>query len=289
MHVCHQTTPCKRACLHCIHDRSSQQADCHLHIALQSCSVPAQRETASQNIGPASLLGQAFPVGVVGRTGAGKSSLVLALLRALTASEGRICIDGVDIASVPLQKLRTVVTVIPQDPCLMRGPLRDILDPARQHSDEELWRALDEAHLKEFVRANPDNLFLTVEDGGSNLSTGQQQLVSLARALLRSPRVLLLDEATSHMDGDTDKLIQATLRKSFARCTVLTIAHRLHTVLDYDKILVMAGGRVVEFGATHDLASNQHSVFHSMLQRAGLAHGYASNRKQRLSSVNTRP
>lgn len=210
-------------------------------------------------------------VGVVGRTGAGKSSLVLALLRALTPSGGRILIDGVDIASVKLQKLRTVITVIPQDPCMMRGSLRDIIDPTRKHTDEEVWQALDEAHLREFVQANPNNLLLKIEDAGSNLSVGQQQLVSLARALLRSPRVLLLDEATSHMDGDTDKLIQATLRKSFARCTVLTIAHRLHTVLDYDKILVMAGGKVVEFGPTRELSSNPRSIFYAMLQRAGLA------------------
>ncbi|KAH9375057.1 hypothetical protein HPB48_009878 [Haemaphysalis longicornis] len=114
----------------------------------------------------------------------------------------------------------------------MRGPLRDILDPARQHSDEELWRALDEVHLKEFVRANPDNLLLTVEDGGTLASSSWCHWQELYSDL---PSVLLLDEATSHMDGDTDKLIQATLRKSFARCTVLTIAHRLHTVLDYDK------------------------------------------------------
>ncbi|XP_077525585.1 ATP-binding cassette sub-family C member 2-like [Haemaphysalis longicornis] len=209
-------------------------------------------------------------VGIVGRTGAGKSSLVLAVLRALTASKGSIRIDGVDIASVPLKKLRTVITVIPQDPCLMRGSLRDNLDPTHQHTDEEVWKALDDANLRDFVLANPDNLLLKVEDSGSNLSIGQQQLVSLARALLRSPRVLLLDEATSHMDGDTDKLIQDTVRKSFARCTVLTIAHRLHTVLDYDKILVMAGGEAVEFGPTNELASNPRSAFCAMLQRAGL-------------------
>ncbi|XP_077551433.1 ATP-binding cassette sub-family C member 4-like isoform X3 [Haemaphysalis longicornis] len=225
---------------------------------------------------------------IVGRTGSGKSSLVLAVLRALKASKGRISIDGVDIALVPLKKLRSVITLIPQDPCLMGGSLRDVLDPTRQHSDQELWQALDEAHLKEFVKANPDKLLLTVEDSGSNLSIGQQQLVSLARALLRSPRVLLLDEATSHMDGDTDMLIQATLRKSFARCTVLTIAHRLHTVLDYDKILVMAGGQVAEFGPTNKLASNPRSIFSAMLQRAGLEQKRAPQHTRRNSSFGTR-
>ncbi|XP_050038235.1 ATP-binding cassette sub-family C member 2-like [Dermacentor andersoni] len=209
-------------------------------------------------------------VGVVGRTGAGKSSLMMALLRVLRPSAGSIFIDGVDIQSVPLRTLRSVITVIQQDPCLMRGPLREVLDPTCTCSDEEVRQALVKVHLTDLVAQHPNNIFMEVGEGGSNLSAGQRQLACLARAMLRKPRILVLDEATSHMDGDTDRLIQRTLREGFSECTMLTIAHRLDTVLDHDKILVMDGGHVAEFGPTLELASNSSSYFHTMLNRAGL-------------------
>ncbi|KAL3206066.1 hypothetical protein MRX96_040425 [Rhipicephalus microplus] len=177
-------------------------------------------------------------VGIVGRTGAGKSSLLMAVLRVLKASTGCIRIDDVDIASVSLRRLRSAVTVIPQDPCLTRGALRDVLDPTGSYSDSDVWCALAQAHLTEFVARHSHNIRMDVGDSGSNLSAGQRQLT--------------------------------TLRESFAYCTVLTIAHRLETVLDYDKILVMANGRTVEFGPTHELASNPDSAFHDMLRQAGL-------------------
>ncbi|KAM7294984.1 ATP-binding cassette sub-family C member 2-like [Ixodes scapularis] len=154
------------------------------------------------------------------------------------------------------------------DPNLVRGSLRGNLDPRGQHSDSELWQALDQAHLKEFVERDANGLLLEAGDGGTNLSVGQRQLVCLARALLRRPRVLILDEATSQMDGDTDHLIQLTLRKHFAHCTLITIAHRINTVLDYDKILVMSEGRVLEFGPVEQLLLNPNSVFRRMAQDA---------------------
>ncbi|CAN8005580.1 unnamed protein product [Ixodes pacificus] len=207
-------------------------------------------------------------VGVVGRTGAGKSSLVMALLRVLKNSQGCIRIDGRDIARIPLQKLRSGITIIPQDPQLVRGTLRENLDPTRSHTDEEIWAALEQAHLKDVVAKDPKRLLLDTGDGGSSFSVGQRQLVCLVRALLRKPRLLVLDEATSQMDGDTDQLIQTTLREAFAQCTQITIAHRIHTVLDHDKILVMSDGCVLEYGTVADLLSNPSSVFRNMARDA---------------------
>ncbi|XP_037582809.2 LOW QUALITY PROTEIN: ATP-binding cassette sub-family C member 2-like [Dermacentor silvarum] len=209
-------------------------------------------------------------VGVVGRTGAGKSSLVLALLRMLKASEGRVLIDGVDIADVPLRKLRRSITVIPQDPSMVRGTLRMNLDPTNSHTDGEIWQALEKAHLTKVVAGDVRGLLLEITDGGSNLSVGQRQLVCLARALLRGSKILLLDEATSQMDGDTDRLIQVALREAFADCTLLTVAHRIHTVLDYDRILVLEDGMVREFDSVQTLLSDTSSVFYSMATECGI-------------------
>ncbi|XP_077561247.1 ATP-binding cassette sub-family C member 2-like [Haemaphysalis longicornis] len=220
-------------------------------------------------------VGPTEKIGVVGRTGAGKSSLVLALLRMLRASQGHILIDGVDIASVPLRVLRRKITVIPQDPCLVRGTLRMNLDPTNSHSDREIWQALERAHLAKMVANDARGLLLETSDGGCNLSVGQRQLVCLARALLRAPRVLLLDEATSQMDGDTDQLIQLALREAFGHCTLFTIAHRLHTVLDYDRILVLEDGRVREFDSVARLLANPSSAFYSMALEAGISNNRA--------------
>ncbi|KAM7282296.1 multidrug resistance-associated protein 1 [Ixodes scapularis] len=155
-----------------------------------------------------------------------------------------------------------------KDPSLVRGSLRENLDPTGSHTDQEIWAALEQAHLKDVVARDPKGLLLDTGDGGSSFSVGQRQLVCLARALLRKPRLLVLDEATSQMDGDTDQLIQATLREAFAHCTQLTIAHRIHTVLDYDKILVMSDGRILEYGTVSDLLSNPSSVFRDMARDA---------------------
>ncbi|XP_037529794.1 uncharacterized protein LOC119407038 [Rhipicephalus sanguineus] len=210
-------------------------------------------------------------VGVVGRTGAGKSSLVLALLRFLRASQGFILVDGVNIAEVPLKRLRRALTVIPQDPSLVRGTLRTNLDPTGSHSDHQLWQALHDVHLDYLVKGHAAGLDMETADGGTNLSVGQRQLVCLARALLRGSKVLLLDEATSQMDGDTDRLIQATLREAFVNSTLIAIAHRIHTVLDYDRILVMDEGRVKEFGTPTSLLSDPSSCFYRMALDAGVA------------------
>ncbi|CAN7974830.1 unnamed protein product [Ixodes persulcatus] len=207
---------------------------------------------------------------VVGRTGAGKSSLVLALLRVLRGSGGTIRIDGVDINRIPLRDLRRAITVIPQDPSLIRGSLRDNLDPTGSHTDDEIWEALGRVHLDHVVRGNPKGLQLDTGEAGANLSVGQRQLACLARALVRSPLLLILDEATSKMDGDTDRLIQRTIREIFGTCTLLTIAHRISTLLDYDKILVLGEGRVLEFGPIAELLSRPSSHFRRMAYEAGV-------------------
>ncbi|XP_027879365.1 multidrug resistance-associated protein 1 isoform X2 [Xiphophorus couchianus] len=174
-------------------------------------------------------------IGIVGRTGAGKSSLTLGLFRIIEAAEGHIFIDGVDIAKLGLHELRSRITIIPQDPVLFSGSLRMNLDPFDSYSDEEIWRALEFSHLKNFVSSLPNKLSHECSEGGENLSVGQRQLLCLARAVLRKTKVLVLDEATAAVDMETDNLIQSTIRSQFDDCTVLTIAHRLNTIMDYTR------------------------------------------------------
>nr|XP_040048069.1 multidrug resistance-associated protein 1 isoform X2 [Gasterosteus aculeatus aculeatus] len=208
-------------------------------------------------------------VGIVGRTGAGKSSLTLALFRIIEASEGHIFIDGVDIALLGLHELRSRITIIPQDPVLFSGSLRMNLDPFDCYSDEEVWRALELSHLQSFVSGLPNKLSHECSEGGENLSVGQRQLLCLARALLRKTKILVLDEATAAVDMETDNLIQSTIRSQFEDCTVLTIAHRLNTVMDYTRILVLDKGEMAEFDAPHNLLA-QRGAFYKMAKDAGL-------------------
>ncbi|XP_063223011.1 multidrug resistance-associated protein 1-like [Bacillus rossius redtenbacheri] len=209
-------------------------------------------------------------VGIVGRTGAGKSSLTLALFRIIEAAGGAILIDDVDIATLGLHTLRSRITIIPQDPVLFSGTLRKNLDPFERVSDDALWAALEHAHLRAFVKGLPTGLSHEVSEGGENLSVGQRQLICLARALLRKTKVLVLDEATAAVDLETDDLIQATIRKEFKDCTVLTIAHRLNTIVDSDRVIVLDDGRVIEYDSPDALLQNKESVFHGMAKDAGI-------------------
>ncbi|XP_035826503.1 multidrug resistance-associated protein 1 [Aplysia californica] len=209
-------------------------------------------------------------VGIVGRTGAGKSSMVLSLFRLIESVSGKIIIDGVDIGKLGLHTLRRHITILPQDPVLFAGSLRMNLDPFNESTDAGLWTALEHSHLKKFVESLPQQLDHEVGEGGENLSMGQRQLICLARTLLRKTKILILDEATAAVDIETDELIQKTIREEFSGCTILTIAHRLNTVMDYDRILVLEKGSRLEFDSPNNLLSNHQSAFYSMAKQAGL-------------------
>ncbi|XP_055678762.1 ATP-binding cassette sub-family C member 4-like [Lutzomyia longipalpis] len=209
-------------------------------------------------------------IGIVGRTGAGKSSMIQALFR-LAPIEGKIEIDGIDTQILGLHDLRSKISIIPQDPILFSGSLRSNLDPFGERKDAEIWNALEGVELKEVVAGLAGGIDSKMGDGGSNFSMGQRQLVCLARAILRDNRILVLDEATANVDPETDRLIQTTIRTRFAHCTVLTIAHRLHTVMDSDRVLVVDAGRVVEFGAPHELLKNEEGHLRSLVDQTGAA------------------
>ncbi|KAF5296657.1 hypothetical protein FQR65_LT10197 [Abscondita terminalis] len=209
-------------------------------------------------------------VGIVGRTGAGKSSLTLSLFRIIEAAQGEIIIDGINISQIGLHSLRSRLTIIPQDAVLFSGSLRMNLDPFDEHTDEDVWRSLEHAHLKEFVKGLASGLNHEVTEGGENLSVGQRQLICLSRALLRKTKVLILDEATAAVDLETDDLIQRTIRNEFRDCTVLTIAHRLNTIMDSDRVIVLDRGNIVEYESPPNLLQNKHSIFYGMAKDAGL-------------------
>uniref|UniRef100_A0A3Q2PMB4 ABC-type glutathione-S-conjugate transporter n=1 Tax=Fundulus heteroclitus TaxID=8078 RepID=A0A3Q2PMB4_FUNHE len=214
-------------------------------------------------------INQREKVGIVGRTGAGKSSLALGIFRILEAAKGKIFIDGVNIADIGLHDLRSRITIIPQDPVLFSGSLRMNLDPFDTYTDEEIWSSLELAHLKTFVSNLPDKLNYECSEGGENLSLGQRQLVCLARALLRKTKILVLDEATAAVDLETDTLIQSTIRTQFEHCTVLTVAHRLNTIMDYTRVIVMDRGHISEMDSPANLIS-QRGQFYRMCLEAGL-------------------
>lgn len=220
-------------------------------------------------------------IGIVGRTGAGKSTIITALFRFLDPETGSITIDGIDITKIGLRNLREAITIIPQDPTLFTGTIRTNLDPFNQFTDEQIFEALTRVNL---VGANErdsaddasnenQNKFLDIEstitEGGNNLSQGQRQLMCLARSLLKSPKVMLLDEATASIDYKSDSMIQQTIRDEFSGSTILTIAHRLRSIIDYDKILVMDAGKVVEYDEPYVLIANKETLFYSMCENSG--------------------
>ena len=209
-------------------------------------------------------------VGIVGRTGAGKSSLAWGLLRLQEAAEGNIWIDGVPITHVGLHTLRSRITIIPQDPVLFPGSLRMNLDLLQEHTDEGIWAALETVQLKAFVTSLPGQLQYECAGQGDDLSVGQKQLLCLARALLRKTQILILDEATASVDPGTEMQMQAALERWFTQCTVLLIAHRLRSVMDCARVLVMDEGQVAESGSPAQLLA-QKGLFYRLAHESGLA------------------
>jgi ABC-type multidrug transport system fused ATPase/permease subunit len=260
-------------------------------------------------------------IGVVGRTGCGKSTLMLALYRIVEPSHGRVIIDGIDVSTIGLKDLRSRLALVPQDPVIFSGTIRSNLDPfgdaqsqgqssdhtaplsrgstyttnstttppttttttitsANADADAALWSALERAGLAAAVRAMEGGLDAPVAEGGNNLSQGQRQLLCMARALLRSARILILDEATSSIDTASDATIQATITTAFAECTVLTIAHRLHTIIASDRVLVLDAGKVKEFDSPAALMRVPGGSFKALVEE-GMAH----NKKGRKGSA----
>ncbi|PIA15690.1 P-loop containing nucleoside triphosphate hydrolase protein [Coemansia reversa NRRL 1564] len=204
--------------------------------------------------------------GIVGRTGAGKSSLSLALFRIIEAASGQILLDGKDISKYGLFDVRSKLSIIPQDPILFAGTVRENLDPFNNYSDQDIWRVLEQAHLADYIRNKEERLEFMVEQSGSNFSVGQRQLICLARALLKHAKVLVLDEATAAIDNATDTIIQQTIRSEFKNCTVLTIAHRLDTIIDSDMVLVIDNGQLAEYDTPDNLLANKDSLFTKLVK-----------------------
>ncbi|KAF8927905.1 hypothetical protein BGZ47_001905 [Haplosporangium gracile] len=243
-------------------------------------------------------------IGVVGRTGSGKSTLAISLFRFMDPVSGRIVIDGIDITKIGLHDLRSKLTIIPQDPILFKGTLRFNLDPFNEHEDFDLWEALRRSHLipasairqdgtatpkvasspagkspagsikddastsTEIVDPSKITLDTVVKENGSNFSQGQRQLIALARALVRRSKIIIMDEATASVDFDTDLKVQTTIREEMSEATIITIAHRIRTIADFDRVLVMDAGEIAEYDRPYTLMCKEDSLFHSMCERS---------------------
>jgi ABC-type multidrug transport system fused ATPase/permease subunit len=206
-------------------------------------------------------------IAVVGRTGAGKSSLISCLFRLCELEGGSIKIDNIAISQVGLKALRRRIAIVPQDPVLFYGSLRFNLDPHNQNSDAQIWQVLEMVSMKNLIMQSESKLEMRIDSDATNFSVGQRQLLCLGRAILCRARILIIDEATANVDVETDRLIQQSLRMFTKGSTLITIAHRLDTIMDYDRVLVMSAGRAVEFDSPEKLLDNSFSEFSKMVAK----------------------
>lgn len=210
------------------------------------------------------LVNSAEKIGIVGRTGAGKSSVISTLFR-LYEYEGQIMIDNIEIRKLSVKFLRNHISIIPQDPITFSGTVRSNVDPMGEYSDEEIWNTLQKIHLNTII----PTLSTHIED--INFSTGQRQLISVARTIIKKNKIVVLDEATANMDPETEDMVHKIIKDNFSNCTVLIIAHRLQSILDCNKVMILDRGQIIEFDSPKVLMGNSRSSFHQMLHNAGLS------------------
>ena len=203
-------------------------------------------------------------VGIVGRTGSGKSIITLCLFRILEALKGKILIDDIDISTIGLDKLRKSLTIIPQDPALIEGTLRYNIDPLNNYTDEEIINVIKKINFGYIIEKNKDGLKQEVSEGGTNLSVGEKQLICITRAILRKSKIIIMDEATASIDYETEGIIQKSIDELLKGSTILTIAHRIKTIIKYDKILCINQGKIEDFDSPDNLLKKKNGIFYEL-------------------------
>ena len=209
-------------------------------------------------------------VGIVGRTGRGKSTITLCLFRILEATEGKILIDDVDISKLGLEILRHNLTIIPQDPALMEGSLRYNIDPLEKSDDNEIIKVMEKIGFDYIIKRDKQGLNQEIAEGGSNLSVGEKQLICITRAILRKSKIIIMDEATASIDYKTEEIIQKAVSEILNDSTFITIAHRIKTILNYDRILTLDNGKIVDFDTPKNLLNDKKSLFYELYSKSNL-------------------
>ena len=209
-------------------------------------------------------------VGIAGRTGSGKSTITLCLFRLLEATQGKILIDDVDISTIGLDILRSSLTIIPQDPALMEGTLRYNIDPLNKYNDSDIKEVMRMIGFDYILDKSPDGISQIVTEGGANLSVGEKQLICITRAILRKSKIIIMDEATASIDYQTEEIIQKAINQILNESTIITIAHRIKTIINYDRIMTLENGEIVNFDTPQNLLKDKNSLFYELYSKSTL-------------------